>query len=69
MGTSPIQFIAVLVAALFSGAASLSYEVVWSRMLVIPLGNAADANAMVLAAFMLGIALGALLLGRVADRV
>ncbi len=64
-----LTFIVVLVAALFSGAAALSYEVVWSRMLVIPLGNAADANALVLAAFMLGIALGALLLGRVADRV
>ncbi len=61
--------IAVLIAALFSGAASLSYEVVWSRMLVVPLGNSADATAMVLSAFMLGIALGAQLLGRIADKV
>jgi spermidine synthase len=61
--------VAVLIAALLSGAASLAYEVVWSRMLVVPLGNSADATAMVLAAFMLGIAFGAQLLGRIADRV
>lgn len=52
-----------------SGAASLAYEVVWSRMLVVTLGNSSDATAMVLSSFMLGIAIGALLLGKVADRV
>ncbi|MCP4675744.1 MAG: tetratricopeptide repeat protein [Deltaproteobacteria bacterium] len=61
--------VAVVAAVLVSGAAGLAYEVVWSRMLVIPLGNSTDANALVLAAFMLGIAVGARLLGGLADRV
>lgn len=66
--TEYLALLAVLFAALLSGAASLSYEVVWSRMLVVSLGNSADATAMVLSAFMLGIAVGASLLGRLADR-
>jgi spermidine synthase len=59
--------VAVIIATLMSGAAGLAYEVVWSRMLVVPLGNSADATALVLASFMLGIALGARLLGGLAD--
>jgi spermidine synthase len=62
-------FLAVMTAAMISGAAGLAYEVAWSRMLVIPLGNSADATALVLAAFMLGIAVGGLLLGSLADQV
>ncbi len=61
--------LAIYIAALISGASALAYEVVWSRMLVVPLGNSADATALVLAAFMLGIAAGARLLGGFADRV
>jgi tetratricopeptide (TPR) repeat protein/predicted membrane-bound spermidine synthase len=64
-----IALAAVLFAALLSGGASLSYEVVWSRMLVVPLGNSADATAMVLSSFMAGIAVGAVILGRTADRI
>ncbi len=61
--------IAVCIAALFSGAAALGYEISWSRMLVVPLGNSSDATAIVLCAFMLGMALGAWILGGIADRV
>ena len=53
---------------MFSGAAALAYEICWSRALVVPLGNSMDAAALVLAGFMLGIALGARFAGNVADR-
>ena len=56
-------------ATLLSGAAGLSYEVLWSRMLVVPLGNSADATALVLCAFMLGMAAGARIIGALADRI
>lgn len=51
-----------------SGAAGLLYEVVWTRLLVHTLGSTAQAVASVLAAFLGGIAVGAWLLGRRADR-
>jgi spermidine synthase len=59
-----------VIAALFfgSGAAGLVYEVVWSKYLANLLGSAAEANAVVVATFMLGLALGARLFGAVADR-
>jgi spermidine synthase len=49
----------IWLAAALSGAAGLSYEVLWSRALVVPLGNSADAAAVVLAGFMLGLGAGA----------
>jgi spermidine synthase len=52
---------------LLSGAAGLVYEVVWARQLTLFMGNTAVANAAVLSAFMLGLALGSLWLGRIAD--
>jgi len=60
---------AAYLATLISGTAGLAYEVVWARMLVVPLGNSTDATALVLAAFMLGMALGARVIGAAADRV
>lgn len=61
-------FGAMLVAALLSGAAALSNEVVWSRLLIVPIGCSADATMIVLAAFMLGMAVGARAFGGIADR-
>ena len=52
----------------FSGAAGLTYEVVWSRMLVQVFGVTAFAVSTVLVSFMGGMALGAALLGKWADR-
>lgn len=52
-----------------SGAAGLLYEVLWSKYLGFLLGNAAHANALVLATFLGGLALGSALLGRFADKV
>ena len=56
-------------AALFivSGACGLTYEVVWSRLLVQVFGVTAFAISTVLVSFMGGMALGAALLGRRAD--
>jgi spermidine synthase len=51
-----------------SGMAGLIYEVVWSRHLTYRFGATLDAVTAILVAFMGGLALGAWLLGRVADR-
>jgi spermidine synthase len=53
---------------LFSGVAALVLEVVFLRELAWLFGNSAAATALVLAAFMAGLALGAALFGRMADR-
>lgn len=60
-----------LVAALLflSGATALVYELVWSKYLGNVLGNSGQAHAVVLATFMGGLALGAFVFGRTADRV
>jgi spermidine synthase len=52
-----------------SGACGLAYEVVWSRLLHHVFGVSAFAISTVLASFMGGMALGAALLGRSADRM
>jgi spermidine synthase len=48
----------LLVLALLSGASSLLYQVVWSRLLTLEIGLTAAALSTVLAAFMGGLALG-----------
>jgi len=58
----------IWIAAFLSGLAALAYEVLWSRALVVPLGNSTDAVALVTAGFMLGIAAGASLGGRLSRR-
>jgi spermidine synthase len=62
-----LAFAAALAAAVVSGAAALSNEVIWSRLLVVPIGCSADATAIVLAAFMLGMAVGSRIFGGLAD--
>jgi spermidine synthase len=53
---------------LLSGATALVYEVSWTRRLVLLVGSTSTATALLLAAYMLGLALGARLGGRAADR-
>lgn len=70
-GTQPrisIARKAVLPLFLASGAAGLIYEVTWSRALGAVFGNTIFAVSTVLTAFMLGLAVGSWLLGRLADR-
>lgn len=52
-----------------AGGVALGYEVVWSQALVQFLSTRAYAFAVMLATYLLGIALGAALYGRVADRI
>lgn len=53
---------------LLSGAASLMYQVVWLRYLALQFGNTTLAAATLLAVFMAGLGLGALVFGRWSDR-
>ncbi|MFO0600155.1 MAG: spermidine synthase [Myxococcaceae bacterium] len=53
---------------LLSGATGLVYELTWSKRLANLLGNTGQAHAIVLSTFMGGLALGAFLLGRRADK-
>jgi spermidine synthase len=59
---------AVLPLFLVSGAAGLVYEVTWTRALGVVFGNTVFAVSTVLTAFMLGMAGGSWLFGRIADR-
>lgn len=52
-----------------SGAAALIYELVWARVLHLVFGVSTFAIATVTAVFMLGLALGSYLFGRVTERV
>jgi spermidine synthase len=59
--------ILVLSAYLLSGACGLVYEVVWTRQLSLTFGITVFATSTVLAAFMAGLGLGSLLVGRWID--
>jgi spermidine synthase len=59
---------AVLPLFLVSGTAGLIYEVTWTRAFGVVFGNTIYAASTVLTAFMLGLALGSWLFGRIADR-
>jgi spermidine synthase len=58
----------LLLLALASGAASLVYQIVWMRRLVLVFGSATLATSTVLVVFLGGLALGAWIWGRAADR-
>jgi spermidine synthase len=63
--TKSAVLIPILAAA--SGAASLTYQVVWMRRLALVFGSTTLATSTVLAAFLGGLAIGAWLWGRLAD--
>src|SRR5512144_2672414 len=54
---------------LLSGATALCYEVAWTRHLVLVFGSTTRAVSLILAAYMLGLAVGSEAGGRLADRV
>lgn len=58
-----------LIAVAASGFAGLAYEVLWTRVLVFFLGNTVHAFSIMLITILAGIAAGAALFGRLADRV
>lgn len=53
----------------FSGASALIYEVAWLRLLSLSFGNTTEASSCVISVFLGGLALGAFLGGRLADRI
>ncbi len=59
----------ILIIFVLSGAAGLVYEVVWARQLVLVFGNTTQAVSAILTGFFGGMAIGAVIGGRVADRV
>lgn len=61
--------LAVLAIFVLSGAAGLVYEIVWSRQLVLVFGNTTQAVSAILTGFFGGMAIGAVVGGRLADRV
>jgi spermidine synthase len=58
----------VLAAFVLSGATGLVYEVVWTRLLSLTFGITVFATSAVLAAYMAGLGLGSLVVGRWIDR-
>jgi spermidine synthase len=67
-GGIPVVRKAVLPLFLVSGAAGLVYEVTWTRAFGVVFGNTVFAVSTVLTVFMLGLAVGSWLFGRIADR-
>jgi spermidine synthase len=68
--TAPMRHSAAVVGIFtLSGAAGLIYEIVWSRQLVLVFGNTTQAVSAILTGFFGGMAIGAFVGGRVADRV
>ena len=63
----PFPLLLLSPAVFLTGATALMYEIVWTRHLALTLGSTTGATAAVLSAFMLGLALGALVVGRPAD--
>lgn len=68
-GPYPGRVRLLLVVAGGTALASFAYEVAWMRMLSLAMGNATHAFELMLSAFILGLALGALAAGRWADRL
>jgi spermidine synthase len=60
---------ALTISAFASGLAALVLELQWGRQLALTFGGSSNAVAAVLFAFMLGLGIGSLLGGRVADRI
>jgi predicted membrane-bound spermidine synthase/tetratricopeptide (TPR) repeat protein len=61
---APPQVRVILVAAFVSGFVSLAYEVGWIRLLTLVLGSSTYSFALMLGAFIAGIALGSLIVNR-----
>lgn len=62
------RFLVLLAALACSGAAGLTYQVLWLRLLSLVFGVTAYAASTVLAGFMAGLAVGSLAAGRIAAR-
>src|SRR5436853_1280779 len=61
--------IAVLVSFAASGFIALAYEVIWSRVLALIIGSSVYAFSIMLTTFLIGLAAGAAVVSRFADRI
>ena len=68
-GAPSLLHILVLSVSLATGLASFIYELVWIRMLSLLLGSSTHSFEVMLAAFILGLALGGYAVRRMADRI
>ena len=60
---------AALAVYFFSGVCSLTYEVIWQRLLKLILGNTTYATSITVAVFLGGLAIGSLIVGKKADAI
>ncbi len=67
--TLPAEGIQLLSLFFLSGAASLAYEVLWTRVLLLHLGSSVYAYSLMLTIFLIGLTVGSFLFGRLVDRV
>jgi spermidine synthase len=67
--SNPLIFALVLACFFISGLTGLTYEILWTRMIVEIIGSAPFAISIVLTVFMGGLGLGSYLAGRSIDRV
>jgi spermidine synthase len=66
---SSTALIVVLASFALSGFIALSYEVIWSRILSLIIGSSVYAFSIMLATFLIGLALGASIFSRFVDRI
>ena len=59
----------LLLACFLSGAASLFYEILWTRAFSLIMGSTVQATSLIFAAFLTGLALGAWLFGNLSGRL
>ncbi|MEK9149222.1 MAG: fused MFS/spermidine synthase, partial [Candidatus Desantisbacteria bacterium] len=67
--TEPIVAFSVLLVTTLSGFASLAYQIAWTRVLTMVIGNSVYAFATILTTFLAGIALGSFVFIRQIDRI
>jgi spermidine synthase len=65
----PVHTLNVYLIFTASGAAALVYQIIWARWLGLVFGNTAPSVSVVLASFMLGLALGSWIVGRILHRI
>ncbi|MFH1277415.1 MAG: fused MFS/spermidine synthase [Candidatus Eisenbacteria bacterium] len=68
-GKLPVLHGAILAGIALSGFASLTYEVAWTRLLSLVLGSSVYAFTAMLTTFLLGIAIGSMIISKLADRL
>ncbi len=66
---STTAMMVVLASFALSGFIALCYEVIWSRILALIIGSSVYAFSIMLATFLIGLALGAALISRFVDRI